>query len=173
MNDGLRQRIAGALVLGALGLIILPVMFDFVDPHKIDKTSRLPPPPELQPVDVVKAERPLGAETPEEVDTLFNTTGSTPDRDRQGPDFGLDANDLPKAWVLQLGSFLEKPKAEEFEQRLQSAGFKSFIKGVDVSGKHYFRVYVGPKIDRRKALEAKSQIDQKFGTDAIMLQYVP
>lgn len=173
MNDGIKQRIAGALVLGAIGLIVLPVVFDFVDPHKIDQTSQLPPPPEIEPVDVVKAERPLGADTDEDVDTLFNTSGSTVDKNKQGPDFGLDENDLPNAWVLQLGSFLEKPKAEELEQRLQAGNFKAFIKAVDVNGKHYYRVYVGPKIDRRRALSTKAQIDKQYGTSAIVLKYVP
>ena len=33
MSNGLQQRIIGALVLGALGLIILPIVFDFCPTH--------------------------------------------------------------------------------------------------------------------------------------------
>jgi cell division septation protein DedD len=40
VSDGLKQRIIGALVLGALGLIILPVLFDFADPLKIDRARK-------------------------------------------------------------------------------------------------------------------------------------
>ena len=62
MSDGLKQRIVGALVLGALGLIILPVLFDFADPLKIDRTSKLPAAPEIEAVQVVKAERQQGCQ---------------------------------------------------------------------------------------------------------------
>ena len=48
MSNGLQQRIIGALVLGALGLIILPIIFDFADPLKIDRTSKLPAAPEIK-----------------------------------------------------------------------------------------------------------------------------
>ena len=47
MSKGLQQRIVGALVLGALGLVILPVLFDFTDPSRIDRNSKLPAAPEI------------------------------------------------------------------------------------------------------------------------------
>jgi cell division septation protein DedD len=45
VSDGLKQRIVGALVLGALGLVLLPLALDFTDAKKIDRTlliSKLP-----------------------------------------------------------------------------------------------------------------------------------
>jgi cell division septation protein DedD len=35
------------------------------------------------------------------------------------------------------------------------------------------RVYVGPKIDRRRAAAEKTKIDRLFKTNAIILKYVP
>ena len=58
MSKGLQQRIVGALVLGALGLIILPVLFDFTAPSRIDRSTKLPAAPEISAVTVIKAERP-------------------------------------------------------------------------------------------------------------------
>ena len=76
MSDGLKQRIAGALVLGALGLIILPVLFDFADPLKIDRTSKLPAAPEIEAVQVVKAERPAGVPEKSLLSSIFRHSAS-------------------------------------------------------------------------------------------------
>ena len=47
MSNGLKQRVVGVLVLASLGLILLPILFDFADPKRIDRTSLIPPAPEI------------------------------------------------------------------------------------------------------------------------------
>ena len=58
MSEGLKQRIVGALVLGALGLILLPLALDFTDPKKVDRTSLIPPAPNVVATEIVVAKRP-------------------------------------------------------------------------------------------------------------------
>lgn len=173
MSSGLRQRIVGALVLGALGLIILPILFDFDDPLKIDHSSRLPAAPEIAPVEVNKAQRPEKAEESGVLDTLFDIAKSAPANESSDVSRGLDENNLPQAWVLQVGSFEVADKADNLMQQLRDGGFKSFVKAAAVDSKTYYRVYVGPKADKRRATEEKQKIDLAFKTDAIVLQYVP
>lgn len=174
MSDGLKQRIVGALVLGALGLIILPVLFDFANPEKVDRKSKLPPAPEIQPVDIEKAGKPASLEKELAVDTIFNVGQSKPVHNSSSEiSSGLNDANLPNAWVLQLGSFIEEKKAEEMQDKLRESGFKAFVKGADVKGKFYYRVYVGPKINKNRAMAAKAEIDKQFSTDAIVLQYIP
>ena len=71
MSNGLKQRIIGALVLGALGLIILPIIFDFADPLKIDRTRKLPAARKISPVDVARAQRPDSSAKLAETDMPF------------------------------------------------------------------------------------------------------
>ena len=33
MSEGLAKRVAGTLVLGVIGLIVLPLLIDFTDPN--------------------------------------------------------------------------------------------------------------------------------------------
>ena len=173
MSNGLRQRIIGALVLGALGLIILPIIFDFADPLKIDRTSKLPAAPEIKSIYVAKAQRPDNSSRLGETDSLLNIAESKPADDSSEKFYGLDENDLPRAWVLQAGSFEEKQKAENLMQQLRDSGFKAFVKAADLDNKKFYRVYVGPKADKRRAIAEKAKIDSNFSTDAIVLQYVP
>ena len=71
MSKGLKQRIVGSLVLGALGLIILPVLFDFTDPSRVDRSSKLPPAPEMSAVAVDKAVRPTAVDGQQSQDRYF------------------------------------------------------------------------------------------------------
>lgn len=173
MSDGLKQRIAGALVLGALGLIILPVLFDFADPLKVDRSSKLPPAPEIKAEQVVKAERPTGVPEKSLLSSIFDVEKPQPVDDNSEKNYGLNSSDLPNAWVVQVSSFAQKSAAEEFMNRLRKQKFKAFIKSAMVKNKTRYRVYVGPKIDKRRALKDKSDIDAAFKTDSIVLQYIP
>lgn len=49
MNQALRQRILGLLVLVALASVVLPLVLDFGGDTKIDTGSHLPPAPTIQP----------------------------------------------------------------------------------------------------------------------------
>jgi DedD protein len=173
MSNGLQQRIIGALVLGALGLIILPIIFDFADPLKMDRTSKLPPAPEIKSIDVAKAQRPDNSSKLGETDSLFNVAKSKVSDDSSETFYGLDENGLLRAWVLQAGSFEEKIKATDLMQKLRDSGFKAFVKAAEIDAKTFYRVYVGPKADKRRAIAEKANLDSNFSTDAIVLQYVP
>jgi len=124
MSNGLQQRIIGALVLGALGLIILPIVFDFADPLKIDRESRLPAAPEIKPIEVARAKSPEGDAKLGAIDSLFNIAESKPSVDISESFYSLNENDLPRAWVLQAGSFEARDKAEGLMQRLRKSGSK-------------------------------------------------
>jgi cell division septation protein DedD len=58
VSEGLKQRIAGTIVLGLLGVIVLPLIIDFADPAKIDRSTKIPPAPSIQAVALDKAQRP-------------------------------------------------------------------------------------------------------------------
>ena len=68
MSDGLKQRIVGAIVLGALGVILLPLLLDFTDPKKIDRTSLIPAAPTIDAVEYTAAKRPAEVKDSSEVE---------------------------------------------------------------------------------------------------------
>jgi DedD protein len=161
VSDGLKRRIAGTIVLTALGLVLLPLVFDFADPEKIDRSSKIPQPPSLDIKNIVKAVKPDQVETKSDLKSLFDT-------------FLSDATDgLPKAWVVQVASFVDEGKANELRGALVNRDYKAFSKKVKIDGRDHFRVYIGPKIDKRNALKVKDAVDTEFNTESIVLNYVP
>jgi DedD protein len=80
---------------------------------------------------------------------------------------------LPEAWVVQVVSYQEKPKAEALNEKLQGAGFKSFVRSASVSGRTVHRVFVGPQILRQHADEEKLRIDRSLGVNSMVIPFEP
>ena len=160
-------------MLGALGLIILPLLFDFADPNRIDRNSKLPPAPEIAPVSVAKAERPAAVSDQPKTAEIFDIERSTEASDSYEKPYGLNELGLPNGWILQVGSFEEKASASGFVNQLRQQKYKAFSKRVEVNGSTRYRVYVGPKINKGRAQTDKQNIDRAFNTDAIILHFVP
>lgn len=62
MDDGLKQRLLGALILLALAVIFIPVLFDRERMEPIDTTSQVPPRPALKMLEVAEPEKPAWSE---------------------------------------------------------------------------------------------------------------
>lgn len=58
MNEGLKQRIIGAVVLICLGLILWPVLFSEPNGPAMNRQSQIPPAPEFQKYHLVEAKQP-------------------------------------------------------------------------------------------------------------------
>lgn len=173
MSNSLKQRMVGVILLGALGFVLLPLLFDFADPQPIDRQSLIPAAPEISSTPIAVAERPPSVAKLQQVAPLFDTDASQPDNLENAADAGLSESGLPNAWVLQVGSFEKQALAQELMDSLREKQFKAFKKRVELADDTMYRVYVGPKIDRRRAIAAKAEIDQLFDTDSLLLKYVP
>lgn len=173
MSDGLKQRIIGALVLGALGLILLPLALDFTDPKKVDRTSLIPPAPNIVTTDIVIAKRPDGIKDGEDVALAFDVNRLQPVKENDTSYHGLDKSGLPQRWFLQVGSYEDRVSATKLKQSLVAKKYRVFLKPVTLNKKVFYRVYIGPKIDRKSAIADKNDIDKLLVTDSIVLKYMP
>lgn len=173
MSDGLKQRIIGALVLGALGLILLPLALDFTDPKKVDRSSLIPPAPNIVATEIVVAKRPDEVKDAADVVLAFDVSKLQPVQENDTSYQGLDQLGLPQRWYLQVGSYEEQASANKLKQTLLAKQYKVFLKSVKINKKVFHRVYIGPKISRRSAIADKNDIDTLLTTDSIILKYVP
>ena len=173
MSNGLKQRIIGALVLGALGLILLPLALDFTDPKKIDRTSLIPTAPNIVTTDIEVAKRPNEVKDAADVALTFDVNRLQPVQENDTSYQGLNNSGLPQSWYLQVGSYEDKASAEKLKQTLLAKQYKVFLKSVKINKNIFHRVYIGPKISRRNAIADKNDIDKLLTTDSIILKYVP
>jgi DedD protein len=182
LNDGLKQRIIGALVLVVLGVIFLPMILDFKGDRYIDKSSRIPHSPDIMPTVMTAPQKPIGIpepKNPEEIYQLADPTTSVAD------DVTIDVtphatktsllNDkgLPITWVVKVVSYVDKIRANELSTELQKSGLKSFVRSAKISGKTYYRVFVGPFVEKARALNTQKTIDKKYKVQSILQKFKP
>jgi DedD protein len=181
MNDGLKQRIVGALVLLALAVIFLPVLFDKERIAPVDRVSQIPLAPEIIP-----AQLPEPAKRPQPMDPMLEApivdgtfdaaeyTEENPDSvSEQDPSLELSTEGVPRAWVLQVASYKNYEQAVEVRDGLIAEGYKSFVKKANTSLGTHTRLFVGPSLDRDLLEQHKKKIDDKYAVDSILSEFKP
>ena len=202
LSDRLKQRLVGVAVLIALAVIFVPVLFNFQPSRPIDKATRIPPAPTIEPVEIREPVKPeIDNEVPSH-DRVFSV-GQAPEtapqqvqqtappveeplEKRQVPERSLTElrsdpevepalaeSGLPESWVVQVASYSELSSAQQQVERLQAADFKAFHQTGQVGEKQVFRVFVGPFISRDSAEEEKALIDRAAGVDSLVLSFEP
>lgn len=85
-----------------------------------------------------------------------------------------DRVDIPAgatAWVIQVASFSDQPKAFALRDRLRAAGHPTFIERGQSGGSTIYRVKVGPVLQRVEADKLKQQVDRQTKLDSLVMQY--
>lgn len=172
MDDGLKQRLIGALVLLALAVIFVPVIFDRERIEPVDKRTQIPAAPHIEPVDET-----LFSPSPKPLPSVTAETMYIPDdnnvADLRPEKPALDSQGVPKSWVLQVASFRFEKSAEDVRDKLIEAGYASYIETVETDSGRLRRVFVGPKIDKNILIEQKRTIKETYGFDALLLKFEP
>jgi cell division septation protein DedD len=67
------------------------------------------------------------------------------------------------AWILQASSSPREESAQSLSKRLRSKGYKTEVKPVQIKGKTWFRVYVGPYTTAAATKEAAAKLSRQEG----------
>lgn len=172
MDDGLKQRLIGAIVLLAIAVIFIPVLFDRQTLTPISTVTQVPPMPtiELEPIEVAKA--PEVVSPAPEPEAMFIPDETQPASQAPEPP-ALNDNGVPRGWIIQVISYSNKEKAEKFRDLLIEDGFHAYMRKAQTSKGLHYRVYVGPKLDKAAILAVKDAIDQKYKLKSILLDMTP
>jgi DedD protein len=180
MNQALKQRLVGAAVLIALGIIFLPALFNGGRPHQTDFTRDIPPKPDLAPITLgePKPVPALASEPKTAAPQLYSLAPKTADGEqavleKPAAHPTLDKQGLPNAWVLQVGVFSETTKANNLKKSLQAKGYKSFTRSSSQDHKTLVRVMIGPELDQGKLASLKAAVDKDFQVKSIVVKFEP
>ncbi|WP_439858982.1 SPOR domain-containing protein [Pseudomonas sp. MBLB4136] len=193
LDNGLKQRMVGALVLLALAVIFLPMLLSRQDElrHVVVDAPAMPAAPampqvEMQPVTVpepqILPEEPVPAQPGEEggVEPAApepapapaakpETVAAAPAKPAAAPVSRLDANNLPVSWSVQLASLSSRSGAESLQKTLRSQGYNAYIRHVDGMN----RVFVGPLIERAEADRLRDQLKRQHKLNGFVVRFQP
>lgn len=160
-------------MLASLAVIFVPMLLEEPPP----RPPPMPALPERPPAtdfasdmlrDEIPAVTPLApivssAEPDKPVQAPSAPQGQTPS---QAPRTGLTA------WVVQVGSFSSSENAQKLVQKLREAKLPTpDPELVDIRGKRYYRVRVGPVIERAEADGMVDKVNAISGTRAKVIRY--
>ena len=188
MKQGTKQRVVGTIVIASLALIFLPIIFDGQGSHQTQTASRIPeqpvvpilPEPQqsrpviISDVDLVvtetKPEPERVTKTIEEsASDLIEVSASEPGFTRDIPT--LNSAGLPNGWSIRLGSFSEASNATNLMQRLQTAGYKAYIRDIDSEQVELTGVFVGPWLERTLVNDYIDQLRDEFQLEGMVVRY--
>lgn len=178
MNQALKQRLVGALVLVALGVIFLPSVFNGGRPEQAELLKDIPPAPEVA---VLEFQEPVRGESfvqeaPRDVTQLYSLEPKTLQGEKLVADnppqqIKLDAKGLPSAWVLQVASLGDTKKADELKKALQAKSYRAFTRTITRDNKKIVRVLIGPEVDANKLVTTKKAVDRDFKVKSIVVKF--
>jgi DedD protein len=190
LNNTLKHRLVGATVLAAIAILFLPSFFKEKQTASVNTKTQIPKPPVIVPVEFKAAEAVEGIESAPAPETMFvpdeqsaadesnnnlsaNAKLSSRTASSEVPTMSLNAQSLPDAWVVQVGSFSTKEAANKVRDELQTEGFKAYVRSLQKDGQSVSRVYIGPKLDRAEAQLIKLQIDKHLKVNSILTRFQP
>lgn len=192
MDEHLKQRLVGASVLIALAVIFLPSFFQKSERVEISTRSQIPEAPSIDPVIINRPIKPAGVVVPS-ASELFQpapqASGSAGTAETTAPaatestienvaetakiDARFNSQGLPLGWVLQVASFKSKVSAENFVTTLSKGNDRAYFKPAKTSQGQFYRVYLGPLIDKNQALARQQEIDKTHKVKSRLLRFNP
>lgn len=82
----------------------------------------------------------------------------------------VGADDGMPSWVVQVASLGTQEGGEELAEKLRGEGYSAFVEAAEVRGRLYYRVRVGPEIDRARAEQTAERLRESF-KDALIQRY--
>ncbi len=182
LKEQLKKRLVGASVLAALAVIFVPMLVDD-DRATLVAPVKLPPAPPLAKrteqaiaADVIQApvppQPPPAPRAPDPEPPAPAQAPSPPPAAQAPPSPSVSTRAPLSAWVIQVGSFREPARADALVARLREAGIDTLAPAkVDIQGETWFRVRVGPEVDRQRAEALLPRVNRIAGLKGRVIRY--
>ncbi|MFN2289474.1 MAG: SPOR domain-containing protein [Chromatocurvus sp.] len=198
MDASLKQRLVGAMILLALGVVFWPIIFVPPEGEPVPRQEPIPPAPQVdngvlpapgddglrptaQPgiltqeagADVIvpdsasRAESGLARGSTDEPERRPVTRDTPP----QMP--SLDEDGIPIAWSLQVATMGSRDAARALRDELIGAEMKAYIQALRRGNDTLYRVFVGPKFERKQLEPIKRRVDSRYDVESLIARYAP
>ena len=201
MEQALKQRLIGAIVLVSLAVIFIPLILEGPDDDWTPRSHSIPEqpqmdyradielalPPETPGVDETVAMELMSQEQvesePQPAVPVVKATAA-PDKapdpvkaaPKPAPPVKPVAPATPKTlplqgWFVQVGSFGQEMNAKGLRDRLVAAGFHVQMQDVKLGSKHTYRVLVGPASSRTEAEKQAEKLQSGQHLRGMVIEY--
>ena len=201
MEQTLKQRLIGAIVLVSLAVIFIPIILEGPDDEWTPRSHSLPDKPQLDyradmelvlPSPAPVAEQQIAVEAEVEETPVTNEQPvATPVKPAKTPVAAakpVKVEPAPKppakpvvpaapaakplkGWFVQVGSFGQEMNAVGLQERLTASGFKTGLQEIEIGNKHAYRVLVGPSATRADAEKLAASLKSAQQLKGMVVEY--
>jgi DedD protein len=200
LNEHVKQRLVGAVVLVSLAVIFIPMLLDSGEQGGMPLFgSNIPKKPDYQfqpldipldPVKPIEGDKPLLVEkaepAPPKVKPVVPKVKPAPEKAQQPAaakpakkPLVVKAEPVPEnkptqdsiAWVVQVGSFSNSANAIKLRNKLRAKGFTAFVEKLEGGEGDVYRVRVGPELKREIADTLRDKLQQQMKLKGIVMGY--
>ena len=200
MEQVLKQRLIGAIVLVSLAVIFIPIILEGPDDEWTPRSHSIPDkpqmdyradmdlelPPETPVVDETVAMEAISQEQVEsepppvvEVKTTavpVKVPEPVKTAPKPSPPVKQVVPAVPKTqplqgWYVQVGSFGQEMNARGLRDRLAATGFPVQLQDVELGKKHAYRVLVGPSPSRTEAEKLAERLKSGQHLKGMVIEY--
>lgn len=187
MDERLKHRLIGAIVLVALAVIFIPMILDGsrdsspstfgqVVPGKpaiLKKLATATPKPIEMPARPEVVERQLvDQHTPKLHTDAAAAKQTVPVETSKKTEQAVDAQTSSKssrAWVVQVGSFASRKNAVSLRDKLLKHNYRAFVEAVKTKGTWTYRVRIGPEVRRSSAEATQKALLKKLKINGVVM----
>lgn len=188
MDQKLKQRLVGAIVLVSLAVFFIPIILEGPESDWVARNQAMPEPPAIDflihkqpqplgetlsmPVVAEKADGLTDADTPA-IPASQVTTPPTVEKlpvestdkpaKAAAPSASPEPRFPPGSWGIQLGSFSSKANASGLHDKLEAAQYPSFLEADKGKSGAIYKVIAGPYGNRDSAEKARNEISARQG----------
>ncbi len=162
MDQDLKQRLVGAVVITALAAIFVPMLFDDpVEPDGRYESLEIPALPQEMIEESIE-------NTPDR--STFNADQRLNEDLETGPSSSAAGLSASRRWFLQVGIFSQQENALGLRDRLRASGYRARVLTVENEGAKMFRVLVGPELVENQLQRAQQNIERDFEIKGILFR---
>lgn len=167
MDKTLQQRLIGAILLVALGVIFIPVLLDGSGfKSRNSRSVEMPAEPAFPPLSEIELERVAPAASRQSpVPAAPTKTASTKPKTRS------TLKKPQNAFALQVSTVTVKENAYALRDKLRKEGYIAYVETRTRNGKTSYRVRIGPELDKNKLEKMKVTIKKEQGLDGFIVNH--
>ncbi|MGB5440915.1 MAG: SPOR domain-containing protein [Gammaproteobacteria bacterium] len=185
MDQNLKHRLTGAIVLVSLAVIFIPVILEGPDNEWTPLSHGIPESPQLDykarmdlsreietPAAVkrnLKVEQKPAYKLAEPVRAKAAAPVPKPEPQLAAPEKTAVKAEALRGWYVQVGSFSSEKNASRLSKRLQTSGYDAVFQKLTSKKGDLYRVIVGPERSREIAQQARDQLADEFKLQGIVI----
>jgi len=162
----LQQRLLGAILLIALGVIFIPVLLDGAGyKSRQQRDIEIPPRPVFPPMEEVA----LKPAVPTHIEQEQNKP--TPPSVAVAPPPEHETVPPPAAFTLQVATFSKEAAAVALRDKLRKKGHTAYVDSTSGSKGTRYRVRIGPELEMARLEKLKARILKEEKLDGYIANY--